>query len=109
MQKTFKKAIACLLAVLMLISAVPFTATAAGPSQWWITDGVDPATVVAEPEYQGYNSTLNGNSPWEWKFAEPIYTESAGGDAEDTRDLVKPIIALTVSDMVRMAMILLLF
>ena len=98
MQKTFKKAIACLLAVLMLICSVPFTATAAGPRQWWIEDGVDTATVVAEPEYQGYNSTLNGYEPWTWAFGEFVKSDTVGGDAEDTRNLVKPIIAMTVSD-----------
>lgn len=99
MQKTFKKAIACLLAVLMLICSVPFTATAAGPRQWWIEDGVvDTATVVAEPEYQGYNSTLNDYIPWEWTFGEFVKSDTVGGDAEDTRNLVKPIIAMTVSE-----------
>ena len=98
MQKTFKKAIACLLAVLMLICSVPFTATAAGPRQWWIEDGVDTATVVAEPEYQGYNSTLNGYVPWEWAFGSFVKSDTVGGEAEDTRNLVKPIIAMTVSE-----------
>ena len=98
MQKTFKKAIACLLAVLMLICSVPFTATAAGPRQWWIEDGVDTATVVAEPEYQGYNSTLNGYEPWTWTFGSFVKSDTVGGEAEDTRNLVKPIIAMTVSE-----------
>lgn len=92
MQKTFKKALACLLAVLMLICAVPFSAYAAGPTQWWVTDGVDPATVVAEPEYEGYNTMA---VPWELTFG--TYMNKDEG-YEDLRQLWKPVIGITVSD-----------
>lgn len=92
MQKTFKKALACLLAVLMLICAVPFSAYAAGPTQWWVTDGVDPATVVAEPEYEGYNTMAE---PWELTFG--TYMNKDDG-YEDLRQLWKPVIGITVSD-----------
>lgn len=93
MQKTFKKAIACLLAVLMLICAVPFTATAAGPTQWWITDGVDSATVKAEPSYIGYQD-------FGLDFGTEIdLTNQDFIDAGfvSNKDNFKPIVAVTVS------------
>lgn len=90
MQKTFKKAIACLLAVLMLLCSMPFTAFAA--TQWWVTDGVDPTTIKETPAYEGYNSDT-----YAYGFAAGDAYNITDDGVEDLRDAYKPIVAVTVS------------
>ena len=90
MQKTFKKAIACLLAVLMLLCSMPFTAFAA--NQWWVTDGVDPTTIKETPAYEGYNSAT-----YDYGFVAGDYYDIAADGLEDLRDAYKPVIGVTVS------------
>lgn len=90
MQKTFKKAIACLLAVLMLLCSMPFTAYAA--NQWWVTDGVDPTTIKETPAYEGYNSAT-----YAYGFAAGDYYNITDDGVEDLRSAYKPVIGVTVS------------
>ena len=112
MKKTFKKSIACLLAVLMVVFSVPFTALAAGevdgylygPSEvgsnhlkiWW--DEADPPK--AEPDYITHNddrvSDLGG---WGLSFGDKLdVTQAAGGDQkEELMDEYRPIFAVTAS------------
>ena len=74
MKKTFRKAIAVLLAVLMVAFSVPFSALAGTPDapdmfgetnytvtknrKWWVDDGVDTSLskLQSTPEYWSYNS-----------------------------------------------------
>lgn len=114
MKKTFKKSIACLLAVLMVVFSVPFTAMAAdpgpvdgyfyGPSPygsndcviWW--DEENPPT--SEPDYIGYNDPeVSDLGAWGLSFGATIdTTQAAGGDQkEDLMDEYRPIVALTAS------------
>ena len=74
MKKTFKKAIACLLAVLMVVFSVPFTALAAEPYIWWTDE--DLKNVTAEPDYIGYDDLYNsGEFEYDLAFGDEIYPQ----------------------------------
>ena len=100
MHKTFKKSIACLLAMLMILTTMPFTAFATTANRdWWVADGIDPSTIKEEPEYWGYNSDERYNQEfgsWALAFGEVIDL-SDGSGKEDHRDHYKPIMAVTTS------------
>lgn len=101
MTKTFRRALACLLAVLMVAFSMPFTALAAQANrEWWTDDGVDPSTITEEPRYVGYNDDRQEMGSWEFGFAQAIEMGTAEAEEqgwEDHRDDYKPIIAVIVS------------
>ena len=93
MQKTFKKAFACLLAILMLLCSMPFTAFAA--TQWWVDAGIENAanTVKAEPTYTGW-----ADDGFELAFGTDIDLTLPDYEGIPTHNAdFKPIIAVTVS------------
>ena len=114
MKKTFRKAIAVLLAVLMVAFSVPFSALAAtngvadmfGSTEytvtqnrkWWVDDGVDPSLekLQSTPEYRGYaNDDVSGGSV---DFGGEIADYASNG-LEDHRNDYKPVVAATVSNL----------
>lgn len=116
MKKTFRKAIAVLLAVLMVAFSVPFSALAGTPDapdmfgetnytvtknrKWWVDDGVDTSLskLQSTPEYWSYNSdeTYNQNGSWSLSFGGRVEDYGNSG-YEDHRNDYKPVIAATVS------------
>ena len=116
MKKTFRKAIAVLLAVLMVAFSVPFSALAGTPDapdmfgstdytvtknrKWWVDDGVDTSLskLQSTPEYWSYNSGEKWNTagPWNWDFGGTV-DDFANNGYEDHRNDYKPVIAATVS------------
>ncbi len=116
MKKTFRKAIAVLLAVLMVAFSVPFSALAGTPDapdmfgstdytvtknrKWWVDDGVDPSIskLQSTPEYWSYNSdeTYNTEGSWNFKFGGRV-EDYANSGYEDHRNDYKPVVAATVS------------
>ena len=97
MKKTFRKAIAVLLAVLMVAFSVPFSAFAANFGQgtqitanrkWWVDDGVNPSTIKETPTYTGFNELQ------ELVKSDTVYVDE---DNADLRNEYKPVIAVTVS------------
>ncbi len=114
MKKTFRKAIAVLLAVLMVAFSVPFSALAATNGvadmfgstdytvtqnrKWWLDDGVDPSLekLQSTPEYRGYaNDDVSGGSV---DFGGEIADYASNG-LEDHRNDYKPVVAATVSNL----------
>lgn len=114
MKKTFRKAIAVLLAVLMVAFSVPFSALAATNGvadmfgstdytvtqnrKWWVDDGVDPSLekLQSTPEYRGYaNDEVSGGSV---DFGGEIADYASNG-LEDHRNDYKPVVAATVSNL----------
>ena len=112
MKKTFRKAIAVLLAVLMVAFSVPFSALAATNGvadmfgstdytvtqnrKWWVDDGVDASLekLQSTPEYRGYaNDDVSGGSV---DFGGEIADYASNG-LEDHRNDYKPVVAATVS------------
>jgi hypothetical protein len=113
-KKTFRKAIAVLLAVLMVAFSVPFSALAATNGvadmfgetnytvtknrKWWVDDGVDTSLekLQSTPEYRGYaNDDVSGGSvDFGGEFA-----DYANSGLEDHRNDYKPVVAATVSNM----------
>ena len=116
MKKTFRKAIAVLLAVLMVAFSVPFSALAGTPDapdmfgstdytvtknrKWWVDDGVDTSLskLQSTPEYWSYNSGEKWNTAgsWKWDFGGTV-DDFANNGYEDHRNDYKPVIAATVS------------
>ncbi len=117
MKKTFRKAIAVLLAVLMVAFSVPFSALAGTPDspdmfgaddytvtknrKWWVDDGVDNSLskLQSAPEYWSYNSDANWNveyGTWDFDFGAKV-REYADNSYEDHRNDYKPVVAATVS------------
>ncbi len=117
MKKTFRKAIAVLLAVLMVAFSVPFSALAGTPSapdmfgsddytvtqnrKWWVDDGVDVSLdkFQSTPEYYGYNSGKDYDADaisWSLDFGARVEDFSNTG-YEDHRNDWKPVVAATVS------------
>ncbi len=116
MKKTFRKAIAVLLAVLMVAFSVPFSALAGTPDapdmfgaddytvtqnrKWWVDDGVDVSLdkLQSTPEYWSYNSgeEYNTAGPWSLDFGGRVENYADAG-YEDHRNDWKPVIAATVS------------
>ena len=116
MKKTFRKAIAVLLAVLMVAFSVPFSALAGTPDapdmfgatdytvtknrKWWVDDGVDTSLskLQSTPEYWSYNSDESYNTEGSWKFKSGGRVEDyANSGYEDHRNDYKPVVAATVS------------
>ena len=97
MKKTFRKAIAVLLAVLMVAFSVPFSAFAANFGEgtqitanrkWWVDDGVDPSTIKETPTYTGFSELQ------QLAKGDTVYVDE---DNADLRNEYKPVIAVTVS------------
>lgn len=97
MKKTFRKAIAVLLAVLMVAFSVPFSAFAANFGEgtqitanrkWWVDDGVNPSTIKETPTYTGFSELQ------ELVKSDTVYVDE---DNADLRNEYKPVIAVTVS------------
>ena len=97
MKKTFRKAIAVLLAVLMVAFSVPFSAFAANFGQgtqitanrkWWVDAGVNPSTIKETPTYTGFSELQ------ELVKSDTVYVDE---DNADLRNEYKPVIAVTVS------------
>lgn len=116
MKKTFRKAIAVLLAVLMVAFSVPFSALAGTPAapdmfgatdytvtknrKWWVDDGVDTSLskLQSTPEYWSYNSDESYNTAGAWSLDFGGTLDSfADSGYEDHRNDYKPVIAATVS------------
>lgn len=116
MKKTFRKAIAVLLAVLMVAFSVPFSALAGTPDapdmfgetnytvtknrKWWVDDGVDTSLskLQSTPEYWSYNSDETYNQMGSWNLSFGGRLEDYGNSGyEDHRNDYKPVIAATVS------------
>lgn len=116
MKKTFRKAIAVLLAVLMVAFSVPFSALAGTPDapdmfgetnytvtknrKWWVDDGVDTSLskLQSTPEYWSYNSDETYNQTGSWSLSFGGRVEDYGNSGyEDHRNDYKPVIAATVS------------
>lgn len=116
MKKTFRKAIAVLLAVLMVAFSVPFSALAGTPDapdmfgetnytvtknrKWWVDDGVDTSLskLQSTPEYWSYNSDETYNQMGSWNLSFGGRIEDYGNRGyEDHRNDYKPVIAATVS------------
>ncbi len=116
MKKTFGKAIAVLLAVLMVAFSVPFSALAGTPDapdmfgetnytvtknrKWWVDDGVDTSLskLQSTPEYWSYNSDETYNQMGSWSLSFGGRFEDYGNSGyEDHRNDYKPVIAATVS------------
>lgn len=114
MKKTFRKAIAVLLAVLMVAFSVPFSALAATNGvadmfgstdytvtqnrKWWVDDGVDISLekLQSTPEYRGYaNDEVSAGS---FDFGAEI-ADYANNGLEDHRNDYKPVVAATVSNL----------
>jgi len=115
-KKTFRKAIAVLLAVLMVAFSVPFSALAGTPDapdmfgetnytvtknrKWWVDDGVDTSLskLQSTPEYWSYNSDETYNQMGSWSLSFGGRFEDYGNSGyEDHRNDYKPVIAATVS------------
>lgn len=101
MNKTFKRVLASMLAILMIICSMPFTVFAAENNRkWWVDDGVDPATITSEPEFWGFNSDTDPvhqpMGPWGLSFGSKVDFEA--DLYEDHRDDWKPVLGVTVSD-----------
>ncbi len=99
MNKTFKRVLASMLAILMIICSMPFTVFAAENNRkWWVQDGVDPSTITAEPKFWGlnYDEDPDAYEPWGASWGEIV---SLADGYDDHRDHFKPIFAFTVSDM----------
>lgn len=116
MKKTFRKAIAVLLAILMVAFSVPFSALAGTPDapdmfgatdytvtknrKWWVDDGVDTSLskLQSTPEYWSYNSDESYNTEGSWNFKSGGRVEDyANSGYEDHRNDYKPVVAATVS------------
>lgn len=116
MKKTFRKAIAVLLAILMVAFSVPFSALAGTPDapdmfgetnytvtknrKWWVDDGVDTSLskLQSTPEYWSYNSDETYNQMGSWSLSFGGRLEDYGNSGyEDHRNDYKPVIAATVS------------
>jgi hypothetical protein len=113
-KKTFRKAIAVLLAVLMVAFSVPFSALAATNGvadmfgstdytvtknrKWWVDDGVDTSLskLQSTPEYRGYanDDTSAGTVDFGAEFV-----DYATSGLEDHRNDYKPVVAATVSNL----------
>lgn len=101
MNKTFKRVLASMLAILMIICSMPFTVFAAENNRkWWVDDGVDPSTITSEPEFWGFNSDTDPEhqpeGPWGLSFGSKVDFEV--DPYEDHRDDWKPVLGVTVSD-----------
>lgn len=87
MKKSLKKALACLLAVLMVLCSLPFIASAAEQNRkWWEADGIaNIQDITPDPAFTGYD----------YAFGEACGLDN--GD-DDLRDEFKPVLTITVSE-----------
>ena len=102
MNKTFKRVLASMLAILMIICSMPFTVFAAENNRkWWIDDGLTIDQITSEPEYIGANSDeTNDNHQYGsngFTVGLPFTSWEEVYD-EDLRDNYKPVLGITVSD-----------
>ena len=103
MKKTFRRAIACLLAVLMVVFSFPFTALAAAAENgWWGDNNFNAAKneniPAGEQSYNGWNS-----ADWDfglaWGDAVTMGADlDMAAEARDMLDEYKPVLTVTVSD-----------
>ena len=96
MKKTFRRTLACILSVLMIVCSIPFTALATPTTVWWTEEDLK---LKAEPEYSGYDD-LFASGAWETEsgecaFGEQIYTEDCDPLIMEN---FKPALFCTVSD-----------
>lgn len=96
MNKTFKRVLASMLTILMIVCSVPFTASAAELNRkWWIADGItDTQTITKEPEFASFN---NGDDEG-LAYGEVLTEDDLRNYFTDHRDDYKPFFAITVSD-----------
>ena len=108
MKKSFRRALACLLAVLMVAFSMPFSAFADDvvggdlPTGWWGDNNYDATTNESIPHgeqsYDGWNSdSYDLGLSW----ADAVSMESdleMGSDAKDMMGNYKPVLTVTVSD-----------
>ena len=103
MKKTFRRTLACLLAVLMVAFSMPFNALAAQVCRnWWEDDGIKLEDVKEEPTYVGYNTEDEANDIFAWYlgFGDTIWLGGPDDPGhEDHRDDYKPVLGVTVTDM----------
>lgn len=103
MNKTFKRVLASMLAILMIICSMPFTALASSQNnrKWWVDDGLTLDQITAEPEFVGANSDeelgdhIYGNNGF--NIGDP-FTSWDDVYNEDLRDNYKMVYGLTISD-----------
>lgn len=103
MNKTFKRVLASMLAILMIICSMPFTVSAAELNRkWWENEGITEDQITGEPSYIGYNSSESSeNHPegsMDFALGDPFTSMADDLYGEDLRDEYKPILGLTVSD-----------
>lgn len=103
MNKTFKRVLASMLAILMIICSMPFTVSAAELNRkWWENEGITEDQITGEPSYIGYNSSeYSENHPegsMDFALGDPFTSMADDLYGEDLRDEYKPILGLTVSD-----------
>ncbi|MDE6471259.1 MAG: hypothetical protein K2L19_09620 [Eubacterium sp.] len=100
MKKTFRKALACLLAVLMVAFSLPFTAFARDAKEWWVEDGVALSDITAEPDYIGFADDDEGAQYLEdfMVTQDEGYVDINEG-APDLRENYKPVLAVTVTSL----------
>lgn len=100
MKKTFRKVLACLLAVLMVAFSLPFTAFARDAKEWWKEDGLELSDITAEIDYVGFADDDEGAIYLE----DNMITQDEGyiclsDGAPDLRENYKPILATTVTSL----------
>ena len=103
MNKTFKRVLASMLAILMIICSMPFTALASSQNnrKWWVDDGLTLDQITAEPEFVGANSDeelgdhIYGSNGF--NIGDP-FTSWDDVYNEDLRDNYKMVYGLTISD-----------
>ena len=96
MKKTFRRTLACILTVLMIVFSVPFTALATPTSVWWTEEDLK---LKAEPEYTGY-ADLFASGAWETESGDCNFGEAIWTDDCDPLIIenYKPALFVTVSD-----------
>jgi hypothetical protein len=103
MKKTFRRAIACLLAVLMVVFSFPFTALAETATGWWgdneFNGAKNPNVPYGEQEYNGLNSE---DYDFGFSWGDSVDMAEDLDMAEDalylTTDVYKPTLTVTVSN-----------
>lgn len=103
MNKTFKRVLASMLAILMIICSMPFTVFAAeNGRKWWIADGINQEDIKEEPFFVGFNTDdeeLHPDGPVGLNFGDTVIDLDTDCYGEDHRDDYKPLIGFTVSDL----------
>ncbi|MDE6155028.1 MAG: hypothetical protein K2F67_01175, partial [Eubacterium sp.] len=100
MKKTFRKALACLLAVLMVAFSLPFTALARDAKEWWVEDGIELSDITSEPDYIGFADDEEGAMYLEdYEITQNEGYVALSEDAPDLREYQKPVLAATVTSL----------